>query len=276
MIVIKIKGGLGNQLFEYAFGRYLSLKTGRKLKFDISYYARKNNYRKFELDKFNIKFDGFIGLKENVFFKGAYYFPNFFKQIYYFKEGKDEYNLEKMASKKACYVDGYWQSEQYFKEIECELREELILKKAFYSVDDVILQKILTTNSVGIHIRRGDYITIPLNKPYRVCTLDYYQNALKLIKQKVSNPYCFVFSDDIEWVKKNIFFDLPFEYVQANSDYLDLQLMSLCKHNIMANSTFSWWGSWLNNNLEKIVIAPIVWRTDEIRKELYTDYQIRI
>ena len=279
MIIVNIKGGLGNQFFQYAFARYLSLKTERKLKFDISYY-KKNDYRTFDLNKFNISFDGFISLKESLILRGAKRFPKFFKNICILKDTSEYFDskiFEKILNKKICYLDGYWQSETYFNQINDLIKEELKLKQTYLKkLDNKIIQKILNTNSVSVHVRRGDHVTIPANKPYIVCKEKYYQDALKIIQQKVVNPYYFIFSDDIAWVKNNLFKSFPCFYIDQTDVFEDFQLMSLCKHNVMANSTFSWWAARLNKNPQKIVVAPYAWRTDGVREELYTNYQIRI
>lgn len=129
----------------------------------------------------------------------------------------------------------------------------------------IISDEIRKTNSVSLHIRRGDYITSKItNKFHGTCCLGYYKKAMKLINKKVKNPKYFVFSDDIYWVKKNLEIKNAF-YVDDNvgdKSYIDMQLMSMCKHNIIANSSFSWWAAWLNNNPNKIVIAPKKWFND--------------
>ncbi|MFC1894320.1 alpha-1,2-fucosyltransferase [Candidatus Dependentiae bacterium] len=280
MIIIKIKGGLGNQIFQYAFGRYLSLKTGRKLKLDLSYF-KSNSYRKFNLDKFNIVFDGVIDFKSKILLKSSIYFPRIFKNNFCIINNNTQYFdpsvIQRIVSNKKCFLNGYWQSESFFSEIDDFLKKELNLKKEYFNnLNKTVLRKILNTNSVAIHVRRGDYIWENLNKPYNVCDLKYYASAIKIVKDKIKNPFCFIFSDDIEWVKKNLIIELPKVYVTENSVYKDFALMSFCKHNIMANSTFSWWASRLNSNLNKIVVAPHAWRTDGVREELHTDYQIRI
>jgi len=118
----------------------------------------------------------------------------------------------------------------------------------------------LNTNSVSIHFRRGDYVTNPLTSQHHgVCSNKYYQDAISLLKSKISQPHFFLFSDEPEWLKTNVSLQEPFRIIDNNPGYVDLYLMSNCKHNIIANSSFSWWGAWLNNNPDKIVIAPHKW-----------------
>jgi len=240
MIISKIQGGLGNQMFQYAFARFLSSKHNVRFFLDTSFY--KNNIgavtRLFLLDKFpntNINEFNPINLKypiqripDNFFFNKIEILPNM------------DY-----------YLDGYWQSEKYFLEIREELRNE-------FSPPTNVLDKLLKTistnsNSVSIHIRRTDYVTS--NGYHPVQTVEYYENALNIIGDYDN---LFVFSDDIQWCKNNLNFKKMI-FVESLSEIEDLWLMSLCKNNIIANSTFSWWGAWLNKNPNKKVVAPIKW-----------------
>ncbi|MCK4744844.1 alpha-1,2-fucosyltransferase, partial [Candidatus Parcubacteria bacterium] len=158
------------------------------------------------------------------------------------------------------YLDGYWQSEKYFKNIENSIRKEFTLKNDLQLKAKKLLRKIKNTESISIHIRRNDYISHkPANQYHGVCHLSYYKKAINVIIKKIDDPHFFVFSDDIDWCKKNLKIKFPTIFVEGNKDYEDLILMSKCKHNIIANSTFSWWGAWLNNNPNKIVIAPKKW-----------------
>ncbi len=271
MIIIKIKGGLGNQLFQYAFGRALAMKTGKKLKFDLSFY-RQQNLRSFALNRFGTVFDGILNFKEKFELKLRSYWPALSREIYYFKENKGLLNLQVLANSKICIIDGYWQSEKYFAEISDVIKKEIRIR----DLSACFMQNILSTNSVSLHVRRGDYVSIPVNQHYNVCDLDYYQRAMQIIKSQAIDPVIFIFSDDIDWVKDNLKLDVPHFFVNGNDECVDFYMMSCCKHNIMANSTFSWWAAWLNSNPKKIVIAPKMWLKDEIREELFTDYQIRI
>ncbi len=276
MIIVKIKGGLGNQLFQYAYGRYLSLKLNKKLKFDLSFYQQQD-FRKFELQCFNVNHSGLINFKDKIFIKGAHHFPKFFNN-YLIKESGDNFDSPILDVDKNYYVDGYWQSDRFFKSIADVLKKDFQIKESLSDANKSLIKTIKNTNSVSVHFRRGDYVSIPANKDYNVCTKEYYSKALEIIESKTKDPRYFVFSDDIEWVKNNIKFKHKHTFIDnnVNKSYVDLYLMSLCEHNIMANSTFSWWASWLNQNPKKIVIAPRFWRIGEKRQELYTDFQIMI
>src|SRR3989344_4984067 len=126
-----------------------------------------------------------------------------------------------------------------------------------------LASEISGTNSVSVHIRRGDYVTnANTNQFHGLCSLDYYNKAVSFISSKQNEMELFVFSDDIEWCKENLKYDFPIHFVETNDAHSDMYLMSLCKHNIIANSSFSWWGAWLNDNFQKIVVAPSQWIAD--------------
>ena len=155
---------------------------------------------------------------------------------------------------------GSWISEQYFKDIEDIIRKELTIKTPQTGKNKEIAEMILNTESVSLHIRRGDYVTDPANRElYSTCNLDYYARCFEYMANRLKSPYVFVFSDDISWVKENLKSSFPLTFVDHNTGltgYEDMRLMSQCKHNIIANSSFSWWGAWLNTNPEKIICAP--------------------
>ena len=164
------------------------------------------------------------------------------------------------------YLVGYWQSEKYFSDIEHIIREEFSFKDEPDDMNKKILRQIRGANAVSVHIRRGDYVTDPgTAKVHGTCPPDYYRQALALIERKIPAPHFFIFSDDIAWVRQNLKSRSPAFFVDHNQqrqDYEDLRLMSGCRHHIIANSTFSWWGAWLAANPNKIVIAPKKWFND--------------
>jgi hypothetical protein len=161
------------------------------------------------------------------------------------------------------YLDGYWQSDLYFKDIRNILLSELQPIAKPGKENQALLEKMEEENSVALHIRRGDYLSNPLAaKHHGVCPLHYYQEAIQIIVSKVQNPHFYVFSDDLEWAKKNLDLQFPVIFVGNNKGdqaFQDLRLISNCKHQIIANSSFSWWGAWLNLNPDRIVIAPKKW-----------------
>jgi hypothetical protein len=248
MIIAKIIGGLGNQLFQYAFARHISIIHNTELKLDISAYSD-YNIHKYSLSNFNIleKFCSNEEISELVPVKEKHFHfdPDFKKTI------------------DNSYINGYWQCEEYFKDISDVLKLEFALKSPMEKADEVISELISNSNSISIHIRRGDYVPGSYNDQVSDClTLEYYKNAIDILSKIVHNPIFFVFSDDMNWVKKNLKLEQQIFYVDYNSsdnNYQDLRLMSLCKHNIIANSSFSWWAAWLNDNPKKQIFAPKKW-----------------
>jgi hypothetical protein len=266
VIIINLKGGLGNQMFQYAFGRAISNRFGLELKLDGNYYFSENNkkselQREYLLDKFNIAAN-LASIKEarrvNPIWKKILrkIKCKVFGPSNAFIYSEREYN-----EKDNRYYVGFWQNEKYFKDISGTIRNDFALKEKMSDVSASYLDKITGDSaSVSIHVRRTDILD-PKNLYGGICDMDYYKNAIALIKKKAAAPTFFVFSDDIEWCKKNLKFSDPVHFVSNSEtkDYEELILMSKCKHNIIANSSFSWWGAWLNENHDKIVIAPKKW-----------------
>ena len=286
MNVIKFKGGLGNQMFQYAL--YLNfVKNKRKVKIDIRSYQMGKDYlhngfelsKVFELDKsFEIR-----DLAVNSNFQDTNRFLNFrawlgrlmfknsnilIKHTHYIENNYSEF-INEVLDFKNVYLDGYWQSEKYFKLISKDLRTAFQWKKI--SLKNLNLaKKMQKENSVSLHIRRIDKIKkfkdiiyrIKLLFITRLATKQYYKNAVKLMSNKVESPIFYIFTDNPDWVKKK--FDLGSKFIlidwnQGNKSCEDMFLMSMCKHNIISISTFSWWAAWLNNNVNKIVISPKLW-----------------
>ncbi len=249
--IIPITGGLGNQLFQYAYGRKLEIIDNKDVIFDTSFFTqnKKDTPRPFLLDRFNINpLAKFSPTPEKQFTK-------FFKKI-----------ISKITGQYPLF-----QSEKYFKEIKDIILKEITLKNQLsYESQNVQNSIKLEANSTSIHIRRGDYAKNPhTNKHHGLIDLDYYYKAVEYIKNKSEYPLFFIFSDDIDWVRVHlkvencIFISNP-----KMSEIEEMYLMSQCKHNIIANSTFSWWGAYLNQNINKIVIAPKQWTSHKTANEL--------
>lgn len=273
MYIINIIGGLGNQMFQYAFGYAIAQKHGQVLKLDISNF-KKYTLRDYELNVFNIS--PVLVDKEDV---ERLKYKNIFEKIlckigvkklttsdHYYKEPHVNFDIKVYDITGDVYFDGYWQSENYFKEYRGDLLKQFTFKENIHKQSQHYKQKIEDTESVSLHIRRGDYISnTNINSIHGTCTLGYYKDAILKIKEKVRNPHFFIFSDDIMWAKENLYFIDNITYVELTKDVPDhdeMYLMSICKHNIIANSSFSWWGAWLNENKEKIVLAPKEWFSD--------------
>lgn len=280
MVIIRLNGGLGNQLFQYAFGRALSMQHGTQLKFDIITPGSSTSsftQRDFVLDKFKIQcqFATKDEIKNYKRFKGKYTsrFERYFVSRYpwinkkYHVQNIKNINNRPILISDDCYYDGYWQSEEYFKSAHEIIRSDLTLRDNISSTDEAMVQGISINDSVSIHIRRGDYLSIKANKKiYESCDMIYYNEAMSMVRSFLSRPVFYVFSDDLDWAKQKIFGkDIVFIPTNTVDPQIDLHLMSTCKYNIIANSTFSWWAAWLNAFPNKIVIAPKLWYKAECR-----------
>ncbi len=266
MVIVSVHGGLGNQMFQYAFYRNL-VQRGRKVKIDIRSSWTKGGvlHNRYELNKiFLLKVDvatmedRLHYLNNNLVSKLKRKFSHV-KTEYYSSDNEEPISFyKKYFYMENIYIYAFYQSEKYFENI-----KEIIQRD--YTFDPVAVQntsffeQIKNTNSISIHIRRGDYLNN--SSVEDICTMSYYKNAIQEICKRITCPTFFIFSNDIPWCKEN----LPLEnavFVTGNTgrdSYKDMQLMSYCRHNIIANSTFSWWGAWLNSNPNKIVIAPDRW-----------------
>ncbi len=270
MIIIKIGGGLGNQMFQYAFGRNIAITNKTTVKFDSLSWFEQFKARTHKLHHFNVAgdfaTDKEIGKLRKYRKKGGRlaFLHNYFitDNSIYIKQRGFEFNPKILEVKEPAYLDGHWQSEKYFENVKDIIRKEFTLKNEPSNIYKNKEQEIKDKNSVSLHIRRGDYLTMQKAiDTIGVCSLDYYDRAVKEITKKIENPTFFVFSDDIEWVKENLKIKYPMIFVSNDElkDYEELVLMSKCKHNIIANSSFGWWGAWLNSNPNKIVITPKKW-----------------
>jgi len=269
MVIIHLKGGLGNQMFQYAFGRSLSIKRGAELKLDILdspiIGIKHDIERPYLLSNFNINAE--IATKEEVL-KERKPFLLLLSKIWRRVSRYDYFKFDTSFFKKGSdYFEGFWwQSEKYFKDIRNQLLSEYTLKASFGTNAEKITTVIRQAESpVSIHIRRGDFASDQTTREHHgLLSNDYYIKAIELINRKVSFATFFIFSDDIEWVKTNLQLPSTTLFVSGGTilDTEELFLMTLCKHHVIANSSFSWWGAWLGTHPEKIVIAPQKWITD--------------
>lgn len=267
MIVVNIYGGLGNQLFQYAAGRQLADSRRTRLKLDIRNFST-DKRRTYALHNFNIE-EKFFDRLDNFVIKAKERIRKLSSKIgitgltAIYKENGMLYDEKFMNLGDNVYLDGYWQCEKYFKPIEYIIRKEFMVKSPPAGMNKQYLEIIRSVNAVSIHVRRGDYITDEITNAFHgVCSLDYYNRAIDRMIAEIDAPYFFIFSDDMEWTKANLTIEgFPVMYVDHNgtADYEDLRLMYTCRHHIIANSSFSWWGAWLNTNTEKKVIAPKRW-----------------
>jgi hypothetical protein len=280
MIISWISGGLGNQMFQYALGKVLSYKNADELFLDLSGYnpfiTTKDTPRIFELDIFRLKY---IEASRSTIVRLSDSSPvinsinNLFKTKMnpypkgYVQEAGHGFQSSILELQGNRYLKGFWQTEKYFKDYTDLIRSEFRFAKPAHGKNKSLLEEMKTTNSVSVHVRRGDYVSVKTtNKFHGTCDLSYYLRATNYISKHIVNPTYYVFSDDPKWCKTNLKFSSKTVIISHNSgdkSWEDLRLMSNCKHNIIANSSFSWWGGWLNNNPHKIIVAPKVWFRDK-------------
>lgn len=288
MKIVNLLGGLGNQMFEYAM--FLALKNAHP---EEEILCCTRSFRGYGLHN-GLELDRIFGIKIQEaslwqLAKLAYPFWNYLswrimfhklpkRQSMTFETLQIPFDRNEVERKDSVYYDGYWQDDNYFKDI-----KEIVLKSfRFPKLDErnhELANKLQSCNSVSCHVRRNDYLKLPV---MCVCTPDYYIDAINKMNNLVSPDLYCIFSDDVEWCKLNfadVFKGKDVVYVDWNKgdeSFRDMQLMSLCKHNIIANSSFSWWGAWLNQNEDKVVISPEKWMNKKIKKDPICDDWIRI
>jgi hypothetical protein len=265
MVTIVLKGGLGNQAFQYAFGRRLEAE-GNEVQFDLS-VLNSDDSRAYALDRWNTKVK--VGPRLGEF------------RHEFYREQKDEGSLLYKPEFIKKYdrditIDGYWQCEKYFLPIQDQIRAEFTLRNPPSEKTLAVAREIENSESVFLHVRRTDNLSERGLAFHGLGSVEYWTHAVQEIFKKVSSPKFFIFSDDIEWCKWQSFFngatfvDHNTTGIVEDKDHVltktsngteceDMFLMSRCKHAIMATSTFGWWGAWLIQNPKKVVVAPAHW-----------------
>lgn len=292
MIITRLIGGLGNQFFQYAVGRHLAEIHKTEVKIDISGFES-YKLHKYSLWPFNIQ-ESFASpeevaalrnqgqtivgrLTQKVLQKPLKSTSTYIRERKLFCFDADILNLGDDI-----YLQGSWQNEKYFTDIAEIIRREFTVKTPASGKNKELTEQITSCESVGLHIRRGDYVSNPnTNKVHGTCDIDYYCYCVKQLALRVNNPYFFIFGDDPQWAMANLKLSYPTTLVghnDADKNYEDMRLLSQCKHNITANSSFSWWAAWLNQNPEKIILAPERWLKNDIydTKDLIPDGWIRV
>jgi len=273
MIIANLIGGLGNQMFQYATGRAVAHRHNVPLLLDASGFAH-YDLRRYELDELSIQ--ARLATDEELARAGVKTkAPTLLNRVgkalglgrpaSLLKEASFTYDARIEQVTSPAYLDGYWQSERYFSNIADLLRKEFTLKAPTDAANEHIAAQIREAGqrAVSLHIRRGDYVNNPQTAQYHgVCSLEYYRAAVDYIAARVSSPHFFVFSDDHAWVSENFKLDHAVTLVDVNGadrGVWDMALMKACRHHVIANSSFSWWGAWLNPHADKIVAAPQRW-----------------
>ena len=274
MIFCRVLGGLGNQMFQYAAGRALSIARDVPLRLDVSGFDGYGLHQGFELFRVFVcnpviateeEVRDLLGWRASWLARKVLMRPSLamLHGTRLVVEPHSNYWPGIREVSHNAYLAGYWQSEKYFSVASEFIRADFAFRLSFSEPNIELARRIDQTMAVSLHVRRGDYVShAKTNAVLGLCSLDYYRAAIRHIAERVENPEFFIFSDDIAWVKERLGIGFPCKYVDHNhgaESYNDMHLMSLCKHHIIANSSFSWWGAWLNPNLDKIVIAPRKW-----------------
>ena len=284
MIIANLVGGLGNQMFQYAAGRALSLERGVPLRIDVGEFSHHSIHQGFELGRV---FAAPVALIESADLYEVLGWRSFRPAMRVLSRPEARFirgnslvvephfhyfsGIKQVPS--SCYLRGYWQSERYFSTASDSIRADFTFCLPMSEKNEQVAAEISSAKAVSLHVRRGDYVNDPHTlSVHGVCSLEYYGRAVRYVAERVTDPIFFVFSDDTDWVKKHLQINHPCRYVDHNrgqESYNDMRLMSLCKHHIIANSSFSWWGAWLNSGSDKIVVAPVRWfannnRTDDL------------
>lgn len=273
LVVASLSGGLGNQLFQYAAARAISLRNNCKLVLDLAWFSETQfglgvTPRSYSLDPFELpvlvkrklnlwsvsRFTSFL-----ISFKNAA--SRFSKNIY----SEKSYNFDSrvLALRVPVRLKGYWQSHRYFEDFSECIKSEIGTIRKLSHESAQILDKIVKSNSICLHIRRGDYVSnLNASTFHGVCSMDYYRRGLEIVSDGLDLPHAFVFTDDPDWAKEHLDIGVKFTVVDVNGPddaYQDLWLMSSCDRFVIANSSLSWWGAWLSRSPDKVVVAPKQW-----------------
>ncbi|MSU54266.1 MAG: alpha-1,2-fucosyltransferase [Candidatus Staskawiczbacteria bacterium] len=280
MIIVRLSGGMGNQMFQYAIGRKLALQYGVELKLDTSFLLdrtprltkRNSIFRDYDLDVFNISAQ--IARRSEIPPMFRMYFSgktrlilDFIRRRFIFNPGKEKFSSfdgRIFSVGPQAYLEGYWQSPKYFADIEGIIKKDFTLKAPLSHKAQVLFEQIQSHNSVCINVRRGDFVNSSFHRTFGQ---DYYQKGVNKIKESSPIDKIYIFSDDIEWCRNNLSFPFPCMIVgheYAGSKFEEyLFLMSACKYFVIPNSSFAWWAAWFCDNKTKQVITPRQWSQDQ-------------
>ena len=269
MLIMRYNGGLGNQMFQFAAAATLAYKLGVDFYFDCDFFNHSRN-RSYQIDIFQSDKREIKGLKYKALWAFRKHIGESFFDLNVYSEKDFNFEERFFKIKDNTYIYGFFQSHKYINE---KLVKEYFTFKIPPDANNArIIENMQNEDSISIHIRRGDYVAKKrYSSVYNHLDLSYYENALEKIADSVKKPVIYVFSDDIKWVSNNFNFnncpkctdkEARIEFIShniADKSWEDLRLMTNCKHNVIANSSFSWWGAYLNSNPDKIVVAPEKW-----------------
>jgi hypothetical protein len=295
-VTVALYGGLGNQLFQYATGLAMAKHYGASLVLDLSWFdsvhgLQNTTIRNFALRPFAIqaelKTGEFPALSEQNIFKRLV--NKILRRIgldvlqgKIFTEKKFRFDPEIFHLNCPIWLNGYWQSPKYFENLGHDIHSAIGRPQNLSAESAAMLEKISAAQSICAHVRRGDYVTNQqASETHGLCNLDYYKQGIHLVSADLSNPHCFVFSDDPQWVRENFDVGIPITVVDINdadNAHQDLWLMAACRRFVIANSSLSWWGAWLGRNPCKKVVAPKQWFMGDARdtRDLIPDGWIRL
>lgn len=289
MNIVQIHSGLGNQMFQYAF--YLALKQHQPdTKIDTSIYRHRPSHNGYELERiFALQPEhATIEERNRMADVGKDWFSVFRHAIGWKRKTYGQLVTEPNPShgwcpdllqSDNCYLQGYWQTEKYFFQVANQVRDDFTFRQPLNANDRALAHELTQKNSVSVHIRRGDYIKERRRADYEVCTAEYYRRAVEYIQANVDSPTFYVFSDDPTWGQEQNIFPEGTIFVTGHNGsdaYIDMQLMSLCRHHVIANSSFSWWGAWLGQHENTITLAPSTWFRFRERPDIIPDNWIKI
>ena len=278
MRVVKLKGGLGNQMFQYAYAKLIEQRTGETVKLDFSSFSSLKNdaIRVPRIERFILSLEAatkrdvaalclfpHVGKSQSFFYRCGIMLEKTFNTKYFFEPNRAYIDPNELL--KYTYYDGYWQSYRYVDEVADKLRMDFVPRAPLAEQSQETQREMMGQNSVFIGVRRGDYAAEASH--YGVFSNNYYRTAMDLIERRVDSPVFYVFSNDIEWCKKNMDWGSHKVLFRDNEkqmdDFDELILMSSCKHAIVVNSTYNWWGAYLISNPDKIIVCPSKWFFDD-------------
>lgn len=272
MNIVQIRSGLGNQMFQYAF--YLALKHHQPdTKIDVSIFRYRPSHNGYELERiFDIQPEhATLAERNHMADVGKDWFSELRRAIGWKRHTTGRFITEPDPAQgwrpdllhvDNSYLQGYWQTEKYFQEVADQVRHDFTFRLPLPAEAEETAAKIKSRNSVSVHIRRGDYLKKRRIDDYNVCSAGYYRRAVEYIQSRIDSPVFYVFSDEPEWGQTQKIFPKDTIFVsghEGRNAYIDMQLMSLCRHHIIANSSFSWWGAWLGQQEDTITLAPNIW-----------------
>lgn len=272
-VTIRLLGGLGNQMFQYAAARAVAIQNNALLRLDLSWFGTDPD-RQFALAPFNIQAETFVD-KDSLPSTGwtARMHQRVKRRLKWSKDGVPVFSEKSFGYDAAIQrlrapisLDGYFQSERYFSPIRDQIAKDFRLRADPAGKTQEMLDRIANVDAICLHIRRGDYVSNAAANAYHgTCSLDYYRSGLSLAAAGLAKPHCFVFSDDPAWVRHHFQADVPMTQVDIHGTHEaheDLRLMAACKRFVIANSSLSWWGAWLGSQNDKLVVAPKRWFQD--------------